>query len=456
MAIDWGRPESRHNPNRSIPLTATVPTGGETIVRPDAAARPPAALSAPRPSVEIWLRRALLCTTLVGAGLFGFFTTYILLLLGLAALAWLVLPGRGRIVLDAAGRGLLLGWLGLAIVIVLDALFAGHPGDMLYAFNFGMLLLYPAIAGIEGRAARPGNAGRLADLALLGTLLAAAIAVAEKLLLSADRTGIIENDPIRFGDTAVIIGFLALAGIDQYRGPRRWLYLGVPVLAVLVAVLAGARSALVAIPLLVLLAIVLLVRPWRRALAALAAAAAALGVALGAALLSGNARVASLFHILPALFGSGALDDEAVRERLVLYRAGIEAFWRSPLLGFGWNRRMEAVGNMLPAGDKALAGLPHLHDEVLNFAVGTGALGVLIYLLLLAAPVVAVWRSPRDSQFRVRVYGIAVLLVSYVVLGVADVMLGFETHTALYVAFAAAILGYCRDAPPETRAKAVR
>lgn len=417
------------------------------MVRPDAAARPPIATPASHPPYEAWLRRGLLGTTLAGAGLFGFFTTYILLLLALAALVYLAMPGRGRITLDAAGRGLLIGWLGLAIITVLDAVLAGHPGDMLYAFNFGMLLLYPAIAGIETRAARPGNGRHVADLALLGTLVATIIAIGEKLLLSTDRTGIIGNDPIRFGDTAVIIGFLALIGVDQYKGARRWLYLGVPVLAVLVAVLAGARSALLAIPLLALVAVVVLVRPWRRAITVAIAAVAALGVALGAALLSGNARVASLFQILPALVGNGAINDEAVRERLLLYRAGIEAFWRAPLLGFGWNRRMEAVGNMLPEANKALAGLPHLHDEVLNFAVGTGALGVLIYLLLLAAPIVAVWRSPRDSQFRVRVYGIAVLIVSYVVLGVADVMLGFETHTALYVALTAAILAYCRDAP---------
>jgi hypothetical protein len=32
-------------------------------------------------------------------------------------------------------------------------------------------------------------------------------------------------------------------------------------------------------------------------------------------------------------------------------------------------------------------------------------------------------------------------------------MIGFETHTALYVAIAAAILGYCRDTRPEMGTK---
>ena len=109
---------------------------------------------------------------------------------------------------------------------------------------------------------------------------------------------------------------------------------------------------------------------------------------------------------------------------------------------------MRANSRRAFAADKALGGLPHLHNEVLNFAVGSGVVGVLVYLLLLSAPLVALARSPRDSQFRHRLYAIAILVASYILLGLADVMVGFETHTALYVAWSAVLLAYCRDEVP--------
>ena len=76
-----------------------------------------------------------------------------------------------------------------------------------------------------------------------------------------------------------------------------------------------------------------------------------------------------------------------------------------------------------------------------------GVVGVLVYLGLLVVPILVCLRSPRDSQFRARLYGCAVLVGSYVTLGLADVMLGFELHTALYVVLTALLLSYCRDRP---------
>mgnify|MGYP006204784839 CR=1 FL=1 len=67
------------------------------------------------------------------------------------------------------------------------------------------------------------------------------------------------------------------------------------------------------------------------------------------------------------------------------------------------------------------------------------------WFLLLAAPLVAAWRSPRDSQRLVRLYGGAVLVAGYAGAGLTDLMFGFEFHTALYVVLAAVLIGYCRD-----------
>ncbi|MDR3470329.1 MAG: O-antigen ligase family protein [Devosia sp.] len=400
------------------------------------------------PDFETLLRRTLLALVLVLPCLFGFITTYLLLLVALVGLVWLLLPGQraqGALQLDRAGKLLLAGFLGLAAVIAIDALVAGRPRDLLYALDFGMLALYAPLASLLRRGAGPRNAAIVADLALAGTAIALVVAVAEELVYHPDRAGFIGNDPIRFGDTALILGFLALSGVVAHKGARRWLYLLGPLFAVLVDLMSGARSALVVFPLLTVLAVILLVQ--RRAVAAAIGGGAVVlfGGAVGIALLLHNSRVASVIEIARAMLGGGTVADEATRERLVLYRAGWSAFQQAPWLGVGWHERMQAITPLLPDADRALGGLPHLHNEMLNFAVGAGIAGVLIYLLLLAAPIMGLLTSPPDGQRRVQRYGVALLLASYVALGLADVMLGFETHTALYVAWAAVLLGYCRD-----------
>jgi O-antigen ligase len=243
----------------------------------------------------------------------------------------------------------------------------------------------------------------------------------------------------------LILGFLALSGVILHAGPRRWLYLLGPLLAVGVALLAGARSAIVAFPVLAVLAALLLVR---RRIAAAVIAVAALVVFAGfivVAVIGRDSRVNSLFEIARSVFGGGAVADTATQQRFALYRAGAQVFEQSPLLGVGWHERMRAVTAALPEAQRALGGLPHLHNEVLNFAVGSGGVGVAVYLLLLLAPLLAVARSPRDSQFRARLYTVAILVAGYILLGLADVMVGFETHTALYVAWTAVLLAYCQD-----------
>ncbi|HVX82186.1 MAG TPA: O-antigen ligase family protein [Devosiaceae bacterium] len=398
------------------------------------------------------LRRALLAVTLVLPCLLGFLATYALLILGLVAIGWLLLPGqRARLRLDTTGALLLVGFAGLALIIAIDALATGHPRDVIYALDFGMLLLYGPLVSLYGRAAGPANAVLVADLALAGTVLAALMAGGQELLFHPQRVGYGVYDPIRLGDTTLLLSFFALMGIRAREGARRWVYLVAPVLAAGVGVLAGARSAMLVLPALVVVAVALLIR--RRLVAALVGGGALALVGLGGALAIAvhDSRVTSIIVLARQLFGDHQIADEATRQRFALYEAGAEVFGQAPALGVGWHRRMAEVTAHLAPGDKRLGTLPHLHNEVLNFAVGTGLAGVAIYALLLAAPVVGLLLSPRDRLYPARRYGVGVLVVGYVALGLADVMLGFETHTALYVAWAAVLLGYCREASPATR-----
>jgi O-antigen ligase len=133
----------------------------------------------------------------------------------------------------------------------------------------------------------------------------------------------------------------------------------------------------------------------------------------------------------------------------------VDAFADRPLFGYGWDRRVEAVYDQLPGGaeaveamDEGMRGNRHLHADVLDFGVGAGALGLLAYILALLAPIVGAMRSTHDRQSQERRLGTALLSTGFLACGMSYVMFGYEFPTALYIALAAVLTGYCRDRMP--------
>ena len=180
---------------------------------------------------------------------------------------------------------------------------------------------------------------------------------------------------------------------------------------------------------------------------------ACFGLVLAGALLVWlmQSRATTLFSAIGDVLNGGDIStivDVTTRYRLDLYWAGYQAFLQSPIVGHGWARLMTAAFPFLPADRSPYLYLPQLHNDVVNFAVAAGVVGVAVYLLLLAAPLVGVLRSPRDGQFNLRLYGVVVLVTAYIFDGLTDLMLGFEFHTAIYACLAAILIGYCRDERP--------
>lgn len=387
------------------------------------------------------LRLAVLTVTLVLACLIGVALSYLLVLL--AALALVPLIRSGGLTVDAAGRLFLAAF---AAIAVLFALSARQPADVLLAVNFTALVAYVPLAALLGRGAAPGNATIVARLALAGAALGCALSLYDVFVLGTGRAGNLSGitDTIRLGDTAVLLGFLALVGLVQEQGRNRWLYLLGPLLAAVVALLTGARGAMLAIPLLSLLAVFVLMRnKWLAA-----ALGGGVAIALVAAALGGvidNVRLDSAVGVFRELAAGQPVTDEAMAIRFKLYAAGWEAFLQSPLIGHGWAGMMPAVEHHLAEADKVHAQLPHVHNELLNFAVFGGIAGVAVYLMLMALPIAFALRSRRDGQSRARLAGTILLVGAYAVLGLPDTMLSFEIHTAMYVALVAILLSYCRD-----------
>jgi O-antigen ligase len=159
-----------------------------------------------------------------------------------------------------------------------------------------------------------------------------------------------------------------------------------------------------------------------------------------------HGRAGSILTIVGAVSEGGPVADEQARQRLVLYKAGWQSFTQSPWIGHGWGNIMSSVKPFLAESDQwLLTWLPQLHNDVLNFAVASGIVGVIAYILIVTVPIVGAILGPRDSLRTFRLYGATVLTIVYIGGGLTDLMFGFEFHTYLFAMLTAILLHFCRE-----------
>jgi O-antigen ligase len=404
-------------------------------------------MAAPLSLFAVW---ALLLLPLVISPILGLLTPYatLLVIIPLFVVA-LVRRQFATAYSDHAARAFLAVFVVLALVFVVTA---DDVSDALRAFNFTMLLAYGAIAWFLAQ--RAGSAERVAQLAGLGVLLGG-IEVAANAVLGAGAVGLratgINIGPIVLSNALLALGFISLGGAMLRSDGRAWLYLLPPLLAIGATILTGSRGPLISVPFAILAAATWI---WRTKFggslrAGMIGAVGLLVIAAAGLLVAAQTRAGSLLGIVEALRGGAAVTDESTRERLVLWQAGWSSFQQSPWLGHGWANIMSSVQPFLPADDAALATtLPQLHNDVLNFAVGAGIVGVACYFAIISAPLVGAWLSPRDRLRTFRLYGATVLTIVYIGGGLTDLMFGFEFHTFLFIMLTAILLGYCREQVP--------
>jgi O-antigen ligase len=384
-----------------------------------------------------------LLLALYGAG--GHYSPYLLLLLVLIATPYIVAVRGGRpLIPDLSARGFLVAFALLALAF---SLAAEQPSDVLILANFIWLLLFVPIQAVLKRVAGPNAGVVIARLALLGTALTLSLAIYDFVVFSPGRVGFLTSDPIRIANMAVVLGFVSLLGLIADRGWMRSVYLLGPVFAVGVAILASTRGALVSAAAISVVAIFVLIPNRRIAIwATVVAAAGAFGVVALAAQL-GIGRVDSVFRTVWEVVNGQPVSDYSASIRVAMLRASLAAFAESPWFGHGWQRLITAVLPHLPAGqENLLQGQPHLHNDIADFAVGGGVIGLLAYATILLTPLVAAWRSTRDALYRVRLAGVALLTASYAALGLNAMMFGYEILTAMFFGLSAVLLGFCREA----------
>lgn len=351
-----------------------------------------------------------------------------LVLMGIGLLWLLARGGHRAILMQPAVWITLLAGAVLLLALIPTASSVQHIGAILILAPMWFVAAHSGLLRELAQRLTPSSIG---CFALLGAASGAAVAATDVLVLGQDRGGGMVNNPIHHADITLVLGFVALVGVTS--GSRRSLvFLLGPVLALVTIWFSGSRGPLLAFaPMLALGGGVLAVLLLPRRHAALVIGTGALVVCLGSyGMVSSGAagRLAGVTEIGAVFTGTSA--DASATERLDMLHSATNAFWASPIHGHGIIDYTDVAESFQPAG-KNYSSWGHLHNDLADFAVIGGSLGLLSYALLLLAPLIAAWKAQGRWRPAIIYLG-TVTPVGYFVMGLTNAMIGILAQTTLY------------------------
>jgi O-antigen ligase len=369
-----------------------------------------------------------------------------------AAILSLLVFSRQGVEAALRDRGVLC-FLGAFVLLCLAfVLSARKPDDGMAFVDFLALpVIVPAFALLAGRASSR-NVLLVSALATLGSIIALCVGYYDVHVRQLGRAAG-GTSPIFFSDMAAILGYFAMLGVIVSKGPLRWLFALGHAFAVGAILYGGTRGALLAeFAVLVAFSVYILssrARPLRtRVFLVLGALAITVFFSLSFFDMS---RLNSIFVMAKDALVGGVVSDSSTSIRLKFWAAGLQAFLDSPIYGHSWWNRFEAAIPYMPPDIESQLShdkTAHLHNDIINFASGAGLMGVFAYLLLLAAPIVSVWFSPRNERWRFRLFAAVGFSAAYFVMGLTDTMFVFEIPKSMFVLCSAVIMAFFLDAPP--------
>lgn len=330
------------------------------------------------------------------------------------------------------------------------ALSAEAPGDMIFLGNFLPLLLCMPVYVLARRHAGQRVAAAVVALALVGVGLAVFSGLFDLWVRDLERAEGYLTGANVYARIAMLIGFVAGAGVFIGEKRSRFLFCAGPLLGVLAAALAASRGALLAAPPMLVVFVLFVfcdrrLRRHRRALAGIAAAGL-VALTVGVAILAPS-RIATIPSVIGQIVSGADVTDSDVSDRLAFYRFGWSLFTESVWIGHGWpNPR---TGPDRPPASQAEGKAPRFdyHNDLLTFAVAAGIPGVLALLTILAAPLAGATRGPRDPFAYGRFYAVCAIVGVTLLTGLSANNIGRDMPTTAFVMLAAIILGTFRDAP---------
>jgi O-antigen ligase len=287
-----------------------------------------------------------------------------------------------------------------------------------------------------------------------GALAALPFIAWQRLVLHIERPGGFINS-ITFGDLAMLLGLLALAGaIDMRERPRDAWLAGAGALAGLAAsVLTGTRGgwAAVALALLVLGRHVGRIDS-RRTRALLAAGVAVLAAAWFTPALGVQERFAEGVHEARAWYDGGTVWTN-VGTRLELWKGAVMLIREHPVLGMSFDACRLRLAEYAQAGrlDPMVLELPHLHNDALQALATGGVVGFVIWAATLFAPLrfflrrLAQDTEQRGAQFAVALAG-AFVVLGYAGFGLTEVIFWSMKGSLFYALMVFLLMGFCLNA----------
>jgi O-antigen ligase len=334
--------------------------------------------------------------------------------------------------------------LAYALIAASALITARTPTDLLPLLGLTAPLFYAPLARLIGGA-------DLTRYALPGAFVGLATALAYRYGLNMPRAaeGFWLTDPYRLAVTTLLAATLALGG---WFTPSR---LRLPSLlalaaAIIVIALTGSRTALLGLPVLLLITgLCLARRPLTRA--AIVVATIAIVIAALFIELPGTERI-RLWDVLAAIASGSRVSDPAIDIRLGLAHAATQLFAAAPIFGHGWSEAvMPNVLALLTPEQLSWGPIPHLHSDLGQFAVSGGLLGLAAYALLLLAPIAGYLQLPRETRTPQRLHALLVLVIGAIVLGLPDTFLAAPMTLTVYVVVAAAIIAKPARGPHPTQ-----
>lgn len=377
--------------------------------------------------------------------------TYLVLLGGLAAI---LTPSvlRARRLADRNPANLVF----VAVFVALAAAFAitaEDASDLAYILNFSPLLLAIPFRWQLQREARIDGAVLIGWLSLAGTIGAAGLAIIQIAVFHQPRVGQPYMNTFHYANTTMLLGFTTLVGWYAPGTHRRWPFLLGPVIGIAAVLASGTRGAILAAPVLVLVAFVFALvtaRNKRPIIYAGVGGVVVLGLLGVLALNLGFGRTLEAFTASGSALSGGEVDSN-ITERLQMWLGGWRAFLASPLFGYGWIDMVPATYPYVdPAYEPTMHQFRHLHNGLISFAAGAGLVGVLSFIALSVVPIFAVLATPRDSQFVSRLYLAVTLCVSYAVFQLTFLLIGFDFHTVQYTYMTMVFVAFVRDPEPQS------
>ena len=337
----------------------------------------------------------------------------ILVLMAISLLHLIWVPQRRRIWRQPAVWMPLVAGVLLLIAFAMTAKSAVHVAAVLVFIH---LFMVGPLAGLLGRLGEQLTLERIAVFAMIGSVGGVIVALADVFVLGSARAGLV-NNPIHLADTALMVGFVTPLGFWG-KSRMRWMFLVGPLLALATVVLTGSRGPLLAaVAMFAVMAIAVAASSYSRQMVL-----RIIGSVIGALVLV--AVAAGVYAAQSPWLFEGAAIDASTGQRLIMYEAAVRAFFASPLAGHGLLEYFEAARAQMP-GAVDFPEYAHLHNDIADFAVAGGVLGLAAYGLFLFAPLVGAARSRGALRIPLLYLG-TVTTTGYFAMGMTNAVIGLR------------------------------